>query len=268
MSGQTSARPVAMVSGGGAGIGRAVAQRMAEAGYDVVIADRDGAAARSVCDSLAGQHLAVVCDVAEEASVAAAMAEVLDTFGRIDLLVNNAGIGAAHVPMLQQELADFERQLRVHVVGTFLLSRAALAPMTRQRSGSIVNLASIAGLSGLPRRNGYSAAKAAIVQMTRAMAAEVGPQGIRVNAVAPGYVQTALVQQLLEGGSLDHDRLVRRTPLGRLARPEEIAEAIHFLASPQAGFITGVVLPVDGGWTAFGDAGDAYPLDEVVDHAV
>jgi NAD(P)-dependent dehydrogenase (short-subunit alcohol dehydrogenase family) len=129
--------------------------------------------------------------------------------------------------------------------------------MLARGEGAIVSLASIAGLRGLPRRNAYGAAKAGIIATTRSMAAEWGRRGVRVNAVAPGYVGTALAEALAREGKIDTGAIARRTPLGRLARPEEIAEAIWFLASPSATFITGAVLPVDGGWTAFGAAGDA-----------
>ncbi len=182
------------------------------------------------------------------------VAEVSQRCGGLDVLINNAGIGDTQLPTTEQTVAAFDRLIGVHLRGTFLASREAARIMLAQAQGAIVNVSSIAGLLGLPRRNAYGAAKAGIAAMTRAMACEWGGQGIRVNAIAPGYVQTALVEELVGAGRLDVEAIKRRTPMGRLASPPEIAEAAWFLASPQASFITGTVLSVDGGWTAFGDA--------------
>ena len=195
------------------------------------------------------------------------IAETVERFGRLDVVVNNAGIGDPQSPTVEQTVQAFDRLIDVHLRGAFLVSREAARVMLAQGEGAIVNLSSIAGLTGLPRRNAYGAAKAGIVAMTKAMACEWGGQGIRVNAIAPGYVQTALVEELVGAGRLDVERIKRRTPMGRLASPEEIAEAAWFLASPQASFITGVVLSVDGGWTAFGgaDGFDRKTLDINID---
>jgi NAD(P)-dependent dehydrogenase (short-subunit alcohol dehydrogenase family) len=140
-----------------------------------------------------------------------------------------------------------------------MISREAARVMLQAGRGAIVNLSSIAGVTGLPRRNAYGAAKAGIIAMTRSMACEWAGQGIRVNAVAPGFVATELVRKLENDGSVNIPRLESRIPLGRLARPEEIAETIFFLCSPAASYVTGSVLSVDGGWAAFGDAGAASP---------
>ena len=179
-------------------------------------------------------------------------------WGRIDVLVNNAGIGDQGGSTLEQNAEAFDRVLAVHLRGTFLLSQAVgrvmlqATPQAGGVRGSIVNLGSIASTIGLPARKAYSAAKAGVLGMTRALACEWARSGIRVNAVAPGYVNTALVADLNRRGMLDGKGIAQRTPLGRMAEPAEIAEAICFLASPKASYITGIVLPVDGGWTAFG----------------
>jgi NAD(P)-dependent dehydrogenase (short-subunit alcohol dehydrogenase family) len=200
----------------------------------------------------------VTADVSDVATIREAVAIVTKKFGRIDVAVNNAGIGDTHLPTIEQSVETFDRILRVHLGGTFNLSREIAGAMIAQRSGVILNISSIAGLTGLPKRNAYGAAKAGIASMTRSMACEWARFGIRVNAIAPGYTKTALVRALTDAGRIDEARLRRRIPLGRLADPTEIAEAAFFLCSPAASYITGAVLAVDGGWTAFGDAGDAY----------
>ncbi|MBP2232578.1 NAD(P)-dependent dehydrogenase (short-subunit alcohol dehydrogenase family) [Azospirillum agricola] len=257
---------VSLITGAADGIGWAMARRFAGGGHRVVLADidHDKAAARAAAlnggtdGSAGGGHIAVAADVAKEADVVAMVAAVTDRWGRLDVLVNNAGIGDSHLPTLDQGVEAFDRLLRIHLTGGFLAAREAGRIMVRQGCGAIVNVSSIAGLGGLPRRNAYGAAKAGIVAMTRSLACEWADCGIRVNAIAPGYVGTDLVQRLEQAGRIDMDRLKRRIPMGRLGRPEEIAEAAWFLASPQAGYITGSVLSVDGGWHAFADAGDAW----------
>ena len=243
---------VAIVTGGADGIGWATAQRLAQDGVRVVLADLDEAAAAQRVGELGPDHLGLRCDVSSEDEVKAAVRSVLQRYGRIDILINNAGIGEQAAPTLEQSVAAFDRLLGVHLRGTFLMSRECARVMLAQGSGAIVNLGSIAGLTGLPTRNAYGAAKAGIHSMTRAMACEWARGGIRVNAVAPGYVRTALVNELERKGALDVQAIERRTPMARLAAPAEIAEAIAFLASSRASFITGSVLSVDGGWMAMG----------------
>src|SRR5918997_6266636 len=184
------ARPVALVTGGADGIGWAIARRFAAGGHRVVIADlrEDAGAARA--RELGDGHLAVGADVASEPAVCAMVARAVERFGRLDVLVNNAGVADSFLPTTEQSGEAFGRLLDIHLKGTFLASREAARAMLRQRrGGAIVNLSSIAGLTGLPRRNAYGAAKAGIVAMTRSMACEWARQGIRVNAVAPGYVR-------------------------------------------------------------------------------
>jgi NAD(P)-dependent dehydrogenase (short-subunit alcohol dehydrogenase family) len=256
----TDEKPVVAITGAGDGIGWATAQAFAENGYRVALLDInvDGAAARA--RELGDGHAGIRCDVSKEVDVRAAFVTISERFGNLDALVNNAGIGSPHLPTSEQTVESFERILGIHLTGTFLCSREAFSSMAVRQAGSIVNVSSIAGLSGLPRRNAYGAAKAGIIAMTKSMACEWAPAGIRVNAVAPGFVATALVKKLEADGFVDTPRLQRRIPMGRLADPKEIAEAIHFLGSAAASYITGAVLPVDGGWTAFGDAGDASSL--------
>jgi NAD(P)-dependent dehydrogenase (short-subunit alcohol dehydrogenase family) len=248
----------AIVTGAADGIGWATAQRLAKEGYCVALLDLRLEAAQTRATVLGTDHLGLACDVTVEESVASAVAAVLARFGKIDVLVNNAGIGDQTGPTIEQNVEAFDRVLAVHLRGTFLMSKAVAnvmleaVPVSGKGRGSIVNLGSIASTTGLPSRNAYCAAKAGVLGMTRAMASEWARAGIRVNAVAPGYVRTALVVELERQGALDIKALAHRTPLGRMAEPAEIAEVIAFLASSGASYITGAIVPVDGGWTAFG----------------
>lgn len=244
--------PEALVTGGAEGIGLAIARALAARGDRVTIADLDGDKARARAAALGLPHRGIACDVTDEDQVRAAA-----QIAHFDVLVNNAGIGDSHLPTLDQDAARFRQILDVHLTGSFLMSREIGRGMIARGHGAVVNLASIAGLTGLPRRNAYGAAKAGIVAMTRAMACEWAGQGVRVNAVAPAFVETALVRQLAQAGRIDRTAIRVRTPIGRLIRAEEIAAAVAFLASDQASAITGITLPVDGGWTAFGDFGPA-----------
>ncbi len=252
----TETPSVTLVTGAADGIGWATAKTFAAAGHRVVLADLRPEAAVARAKELGPDHLGLGCDVASEADVVHLLATVQRAFGQLDVVVNNAGIGSKQMPTAEQTLEAFEHILRVHLSGTFLVSREAFKLMAG-RGGAMINLSSIAGVGALPRRNAYSAAKAGIATMTRALACEWAASGVRVNAVAPGYVETALVRNLVDAGSIDRRKLERRIPMGRLATPEEIASVILFLASPAASYITGAVLNVDGGWMAFGDAGDA-----------
>lgn len=243
---------VALVTGGADGIGWAISRRLANGGARVVIADVDAKRATSRARELGDEALAVACDVSDERQVLNMMKAVMRRYGRLDIVVNNAGIGEQPLPTLQQDVNSFDRVIAVHLRGTYLVSREAGRVLVARGAGSIVNISSIAGLQGHPSRNAYGAAKAGISMLTESMACEWARSGVRVNAVAPGYVLTELVMSLAQSGSLDLAELDNRTPMNRTARPEEIAEAVAFLASPLASYITGVTLPVDGGWMALG----------------
>ncbi|MGI4814742.1 MAG: SDR family NAD(P)-dependent oxidoreductase [Janthinobacterium lividum] len=243
---------VAIVTGAADGIGWATAQRLAQDFEHVVIADLRGDAAQARAAELGPQHWGYAVDVSSEENVKALIKDVVAKFGRIDAVVNNAGIGEQAVMTIEQTVTAFDRILSVHLRGTFLVSREVGRVFVEQQSGAIVNLSSVAGHGGHPGRNGYGAAKAGISAMTAAMASEWARDGIRVNAVAPGFVKTELVMNLVKQKALNLENIEDRTPMGRAGEPGEIAEAIAFLASKRASFITGVTLPVDGGWQAFG----------------
>ena len=247
-----SSTRVAIVTGAAAGIGWSTAQVLAANGWLLAILDLDGETAAVRAQELGAGHFGAGCDVSSEPSVQTAIAKIMAHFGRIDALVNNAGIGDQPTGTLDQTVEGFDRVLNVHLRGTFLMSREVGRIMLEQRAGAIVNLSSIAGLGGIPGRNAYGAAKAGVSAMTRSMACEWARHGVRVNAVAPGYTRTVLVEKLERDKALDTGAIAARTPMGRLAQPEEIARAIHFLVSGQSSFITGTTLNVDGGWLALG----------------
>lgn len=253
----TDEHRVAVLTGAASGIGWALSQKFAEAGYAVCLLDINEDAAKARAVELAGHHEGYGCDVSDEERVTSTFASIGKRFGRLDVLVNNAGIVGAQEPSTEQDMKYFDRITKVMINGTFLCSRAAFPAMAARKSGAIVNVGSVVGLVGFPRRNAYGAAKAGVHSLTRALACEWASHGIRVNAVAPGYIATAIVQGLVDKGLVDSARLSRRIPMGRLGRPEEVADAILFLASDSARYITGSTLSVDGGWAAFGDAGNA-----------
>ncbi|CAM3796848.1 SDR family NAD(P)-dependent oxidoreductase [Castellaniella denitrificans] len=255
--------PVAIVTGAATGIGWATARLLAVEGHRLSLLDLDGARARERADELGPGHLGVACDVAAEAAVDEAIARTLERFGRIDVLVNNAGIGDQSAATVDQSAERFDQVLDVHLRGTFLMCRAVAAHMLVRKRGAIVNLSSIAGMAGIPGRNAYSAAKAGIAAMTRSMACEWARAGIRVNAVAPGYARTALVEELEARHAIDTRGIAARTPMGRLARPEEIAAVIAFLVSDRASYVTGTTIHADGGWLALGAPEDSLAPQSV-----
>ena len=241
---------VALVTGGGNGIGRATCQALAQAGARVMVTDIDQQAADRVAQEIggAGHHL----DVADEEQVRQVVTEIISNRGRIDILVNNAGLGA-RMPTVATEMPTerWRQVMAVNVEGGFFCAREAGRHMVEAGRGAVVNLASIMGLVGghhYPNL-AYHTAKGAIVNFTRALACEWGPHGVRVNAVAPTFARTRLTEPLLADKEMEQ-RLIDYTPMGRTVEPEEVAAAILFLASDAASMITGVTLPVDGGWTA------------------
>jgi 3-oxoacyl-[acyl-carrier protein] reductase len=244
---------IAVVTGGASGIGRGICERVAREGARVVVLDVDEDRAREVADELASDAVPVVADVADTASVAAAFAAVDGAFGRVDILVNNAGVasvppGADETPFdpdLPIAITDgqWDRMLGIHLSGTFYCTRAAVHRMCRSGGGAIVNMGSVAALSGGGIID-YSAAKAGILGFTRAVAQQVGRFGLRVNAVCPGHIDTPMTRAI---SSESRERVVARTPVGRVGQPEDIANAVVWLASDESSFMTGQWLSPNGG---------------------
>jgi len=243
-----------LITGGAVGIGKATALALAAAGSDIAILDIDRAAAVATVvevEKLGVRAIALFGSVAESDAVGAAFETMDRELGPVTILVNNAGI-SGNKPTLDLTDADWNRNIGVNLNGVFFCSRAAGRRMKEAGSGCIVNVGSIYSLVAPPNRLHYAAPKAAVEMMTRALAVEWSPFGIRVNGVAPGYVKTHLLDQLVEQGRVDIDRILQRTPQRRLGTVEDVADAILYLCEPRSSFITGHMLPVDGGWVANG----------------
>lgn len=248
---------VIAITGAAGGIGAEIAERFASQGDRVALIDRDPSVVARAA-ALGGKGW--TCDVSDEAAVSVTFAAIREALGPVDVLVNNAAIADTFKPAAEQTSADLDRVMEVNLTGPFLCARAAI-PQMRPGRGVIVNLGSIAGLAPMAPRHAYGASKAGVDILTRCLAAELGPQGLRTATVAPGYIRTPGVAALEEGGHIDARTIRARIPMGDLGRPRDIAEAIVFLASPAASYVNGTLLSVDGGWHAFGSAGVASQQD-------
>ena len=242
---------VALITGAAAGFGEAIARRFVAEGAKVLVADLDGSRAQDVATSLGASARAVRCDVSSRADVDAAVAACVDAFGGVDILVNNAGTTHRNQSMLEVDEATFDRVFAVNVKSIFHTTQAVVPLIKARRSGCIVNIGSTAGIRPRPGLTWYNASKGAVNLLSKSMAAELGPDGIRVNAVCPVMSPTALIEQFLGVPDTPEARakVVAGIPLGRMSTPEDVAEATLYLASDAARFITGVELPVDGGRT-------------------
>ncbi|GAB4530471.1 MAG: 3-oxoacyl-[acyl-carrier-protein] reductase [Anaerolineae bacterium] len=238
---------VAVVTGAAQGIGRAIAEALASQGANVVVADLQEEKAQTVAQEITAstgrRAIAVKVDVANSDSAKAMIDRAVDEFGRVDILVNNAGTTRDNLIMRMSE-ADWDLILNINLKGAFNCSKAVVRPMMKQRYGRIINISSVSGLAGQAGQANYSASKAGLIGLTKALAKELGARNITVNAVAPGFIETELTanlpQELKDWG-------IQMTPLGRFGQPEDVARAVVFLASDAASFITGHVLSVDGG---------------------
>jgi 3-oxoacyl-[acyl-carrier protein] reductase len=238
---------VAIITGGTRGIGLAIAHRLAKDGYDLVLSYRGdaevAAAAQREIEPYGRRLLVVASDVSNADEAGTLIETTVNEFGKLDALVNNAGITRDTLIMRMSE-DDWDAVLSTNLKGAFLCSKAAIRPMLRQRSGRIVNLTSVVGLVGNAGQANYAAAKAGLIGLTKATAKEVGSRGITVNAIAPGFIDTRLTDVLSQEMK---DTLLKNVPLGRLGTPEDVSGAVAFLLSPDASYITGHVLTIDGG---------------------
>jgi NAD(P)-dependent dehydrogenase (short-subunit alcohol dehydrogenase family) len=242
---------VALVTGGSKGLGLEMARGLAAAGAEVTITSRHAeeveAAAAQIRQATGRRILAVQADVSVAAEVDQMVERTLRELGSLDILVNNAGINV-HGFVHEQSEEDWNKILQVDLTGPMLCTRAATRHMIPRRSGRIINISSIFGLVGFPKRGAYSAAKGALVNLTRCYAVELAPHGLTVNCICPGPFETPLTQGLVQGAA--REAFTSRIPMGRWGRPEELAGAVIYLASDAAAFTTGAVLAVDGGWTS------------------
>lgn len=241
---------VVVVTGGGSGIGAAVVRQFHQEGAAVVIADANPTAAHSLAQELGGERaLVTIVDVSDPASVQACMDAALARFHTLDVLVNSAGIVDPSGP-LDLDPQRFRRVMAVNTEGVFLMCQAFVRHVKEtQGAASVINVASTAGLHGVANRPVYTASKHAVVGLTRAMAIDFAGLGVRVNAVAPGLVRTSMTERFFVAAG-DAEREGKLPPLGRFGRPQDIAEVIVFLASDAASYVTGAIIPVDGGFTA------------------
>ena len=242
---------IALITGAAGGFGEGIARLFVAQGARVMIADLDGAKALQVASDLGPSARAVACDVSKSSDVQAAVQACLDAFGVPDIVVNNAGTTHRNQPMLDVDEATFDRVFNVNVKSIFYMTRAVLPMMRQRRQGSIFNIVSTAGIGPRPGLTWYNASKGAVNVMTKSMAAELGPDNIRVNAICPVMGATGLIEQFLGAADTPESRakVVAGIPLGRLSTPDDVAQAALYLASDASCFITGIELPVDGGRT-------------------
>ena len=236
----------AVVTGGGNGIGKALCVALAEAGAKVVIADIELEAAIAVkaqLDAKSHQSIALQVDVSDESSVIALRDAAVETFGSVDILVNNAGLTRDNLTLRLKD-EDWQSVIDVNLGATFRLCRAVMRGMMKRRWGRMINITSIVGVTGNPGQANYAASKAGMIGMSKSMAAEIANRGITINCVAPGFIRTAMTDEL---GEDQHEKLKSSIPAGDMGTPEDIANAVAFLSSDEAGYITGQTLHVNGG---------------------
>lgn len=238
---------IALVTGAGSGIGKCIAETYAREGARVALADLNGEAAKSAARVIGNNAIALRCDVSKKADVDAAVEETLAAFGALDILVNNAGATHVNKPMLEIGEAEFERIFAVNVKGVFLACQAVVPALRERGGGVIINIGSTAGLRPRPGLSAYNATKGAVHVLTKSLAVELAPDRIRVCAIAPVATETPLLPSFLGTAPGMREKFIATVPMGRLALPQDIADAALFLASAEAKFVTGNIMEVDGG---------------------
>ncbi len=239
-------KKIAVITGGASGLGFAMARKFVDNDLVCVLLGRDKKKLGEACKSLKKNTDCLSCDLTELGKLPEVVHELVERHGRIDILVNNAGIHLKK-PLLEVTNEEYQQVILTNQTTVFCLSREVAKIMQKLGKGCIINISSMASHYGLPMVIAYTAAKAAVEGMTRAMAVELSPLGIRVNCIAPGFIETPMSAHALESDPKRKQRVLSRTPMGRLGTPEEIAETVYFLASDEASYITGAVIPVDGG---------------------
>ncbi len=242
----TPNKKIAIVTGGGSGLGFAIAEKFVQHGITTIIAGRDKEKLETAKEKLGEGCHAMTCDVSDLSSVPGFIGDVIKQFGQIDILVNNAGINMKK-EFTEVTDEDFQKIITTNLTAVFSISREVVKQMLLQKAGCIINISSMAAQYGLPKVIAYTASKTAIDGMTRAMAVELSPKGIRVNAIAPGFIYSEMTAKALDSDPERKAKIFGRTPMGIMGQPTDIGEAAYFLASDAAKYITGVVLPVDGG---------------------
>ena len=242
----TQNKKVAIVTGGGSGLGFAIAEKFTQNGITTIIVGRDEEKLKNAKEKLGELAYAMSCDVSNLASIPAFVEKVTGQFGQVDILVNNAGINMKK-DFTEVTDEEFQMVLTTNLTSVFVMSREVVKHMLVKGSGNIINISSMAAQYGLPKVIAYSASKTAIDGLTRAMAVELSPRGIRINAIAPGFIYSAMTDKALNSDPERKAKVFGRTPMGHMGQPGDIGEAAYFLASDAAKYITGVVLPVDGG---------------------
>ncbi|MEA3182116.1 MAG: hypothetical protein QOI59_5639 [Gammaproteobacteria bacterium] len=244
-----------LVTGAASGIGRGAAQAFEQLGAKVLVSDLDRSALAAAWPGLSADRRAVL-NVTDEAQCDACVGQIVDVLGGIDGIFNSAGIADPVQPALEVDIETWQRTVDVHLRGSFCVARAAGRLMVEQGAGSIVLVSSVNGVNGIPRRHAYGPAKAAIAQLARTLTCEWASRNVRVNAIAPTYINTPMIERLAREGKIDIGRLERRTPMGRIGTVEDVAHAAAYLLSDLSAYVSGVNLPVDGGWLAYGGPGD------------
>ncbi len=242
----TAVKKVAVITGGGSGLGLAIAKAFTEQNFTAVIVGRDEEKLKAAKETLGGNCVYKIADLSNLPSIPSLVESIISDFGKIDILVNNAGINQKK-EFTEVTDEEFQKIITTNVCSVFSLSREVVKHMLRVKSGCIINISSMAAQYGLPKVIAYSASKTAIDGMTRAMAVELSPNGIRVNAIAPGFIYSAMTEKALNSDPERKAKVFNRTPMGHMGEAADIAAAALYLASDGAKYVTGVVLPVDGG---------------------